>query len=200
MKSDNKRLGIVPRPLLDEEGVHTQCVVHVLQSQDNKMININLKLIVTMCQVKKKRKHLYTLPSSLSTTTTSLPLLSIPPKRLQKDITLRDIEERARVFAQSDHESWGVFFLQTSCSPVRRSRRERDRGRGREMCPLFYAVNSTARLGMKLPTTPPMGLWSASSSLAPANMSPGPKGLELGANGLNGSCDWDSSVRGQGQW
>jgi len=59
----------------------------------------------------KKRKHLYTLPSSLSTTTTSLPLLSIPPKRLQKDITLRDIEERARVFAQSDHESWGVFFF-----------------------------------------------------------------------------------------
>lgn len=70
------------------------------------------------------------------------------------------------------------------------------------MCPLFYAVNSTARLGMKLPTTPPMGLWSASSSLAPANMSPGPRGLELGANGLNGSCDWDSdsSVRGRCQW
>lgn len=59
MKSDNKRLGIVPRPLLDEEGVHTQCVVHVLQSQDNKMININLKLIVTMCQVKKKETSLH---------------------------------------------------------------------------------------------------------------------------------------------
>lgn len=107
-KSHKKRLGIVSRPLLDEEGIRTQCVVHVLQSQDNKMININLKLIITMCQV-KKRKHLYTLPSSLSTTTTSLPLLSIPPKRLQKDITLRDIE-RARVFAQSGHESWEVFF------------------------------------------------------------------------------------------